>query len=100
MFRLSLFRIRAFTAGNAASFLGSVGRGGMQFMADDLGSRASGCPRHGYSFTQTPLWAGIFMIPSWPASCLRALSGKLSDKYGARPFCDRWNAALWERCTR
>ncbi|MGA3354610.1 MAG: MFS transporter, partial [Acidimicrobiales bacterium] len=27
MFRLSLFRIRAFTAGNAASFLGSVGRG-------------------------------------------------------------------------
>jgi len=36
MFRLSLFRIRAFTAGNAASFLGSVGRGGFQFHVDDL----------------------------------------------------------------
>ena len=32
MFRLSLFRIRAFTAGNAANFLGGVGRGGLQFM--------------------------------------------------------------------
>src|SRR5689334_15989248 len=32
MFALSLFRIRAFTAGNAASLLGSISRGGLQFM--------------------------------------------------------------------
>ena len=32
MFRLSLFRIRAFTAGNVAGLLAALGRGGLQFM--------------------------------------------------------------------
>ncbi|HXZ63519.1 MAG TPA: MFS transporter, partial [Streptosporangiaceae bacterium] len=32
MFRMSLFKIRAFAAGNAASLLGSIARGGLQFM--------------------------------------------------------------------
>jgi MFS family permease/DNA-binding transcriptional MerR regulator len=32
MFHLELFRIRAFTAGNVASLLSSIGRGGLQFM--------------------------------------------------------------------
>ncbi len=86
MFRLSLFRIRAFTAGNAASFLGSVGRGGMQFMLM-IWFQGIWLPQHGYSFTQTPLWAGIFMIPFMAGFVVSGpLSGKLSDKYGARPF--------------
>ncbi|MGD0084820.1 MAG: MFS transporter [Acidimicrobiales bacterium] len=86
MFRLSLFRIRAFTAGNAASFLGSVGRGGFQFMLM-IWFQGIWLPQHGYRFVDTPLWAGIYMIP-WMLGFVVAgpLSGKLSDRYGARPF--------------
>ncbi|MGD0198968.1 MAG: MFS transporter [Solirubrobacteraceae bacterium] len=86
MFRMSLFRIRAFTAGNAASFLGSVGRGGMQFMLM-IWFQGIWLPQHGYRFTDTPLWAGIYMIPFMVGFVVSGpLSGKLSDKYGARPF--------------
>ena len=86
MFRLSLFRIRAFTAGNAAQFLGSVGRGGFQFMLM-IWFQGIWLPQHGYSFARTPLWAGIYMIP-WMIGFVMAgpVSGKLSDRYGARPF--------------
>ncbi len=86
MFRLSLFRIRAFTAGNAASFLGSIGRGGLQFMLM-IWFQGIWLPQHGYRFTDTPLWAGIYMIPFMVGFVVAGpLSGKLSDKYGARPF--------------
>jgi MFS family permease len=86
MFRLSLFRIRAFSAGNAASFLGAVGRGGFQFMLM-IWFQGIWLPQHGYSFARTPLWAGIYMIP-WMLGFVVAgpVSGKLSDRYGARPF--------------
>jgi MFS family permease len=86
MFRLSLFRIRAFTAGNAASFLGSIGRGGLQFMLM-IWFQGIWLPQHGYRFADTPLWAGIYMIPFMVGFVVSGpLSGKLSDKYGARPF--------------
>ena len=86
MFRLSLFRIRAFTAGNAASFLGAVGRGGFQFMLM-IWFQGIWLPQHGYSFTRTPLWAGIYMIPFMIGFVVSGpISGKLSDRYGARPF--------------
>ena len=86
MFRLSLFRIRAFTAGNAASFLGSVGRGGLQFMLM-IWFQGIWLPQHGYSFTDTPLWAGIYMIPFMLGFVVAGpVSGMLSDRYGARPF--------------
>ena len=86
MFRLSLFRIRAFTAGNAASFLGAVGRGGLQFMLM-IWFQGIWLPQHGYSFTRTPLWAGIYMLPFMLGFVFAGpLSGKLSDRYGARPF--------------
>ena len=62
MFRLSLFRIRAFTAGNVASFLASLSRGGLMFMLI-IWLQGIWLPLHGYSFSQTPLWAGIYMIP-------------------------------------
>ena len=32
MFRMGLFKISAFAAGNAASLMGSIARGGLQFM--------------------------------------------------------------------
>jgi len=86
MFRLSLFRIRAFAAGNAASFLSSIGRGGFQFMLM-IWFQGIWLPQHGYRFSDTPLWAGIYMIPFMLGFVVAGpLSGKLSDRYGARPF--------------
>jgi MFS family permease len=86
MFRLSLFRIRAFTAGNAANFLGGIGRGGLQFMLM-IWFQGIWLPQHGYSFTRTPLWAGIYMIPFMLGFVVAGpISGKLSDRYGARLF--------------
>jgi len=86
MFDLRLFKIRAFTMGNLASLLSSIGRGGMQFM---LISWLQGIwlPLHGYSFDKTPLWAGIFLLPLTVGFLIAGpLSGYLSDRYGARPF--------------
>ena len=62
MFDLDLFRIRAFTMGNLASFLSSIGRGGLQFMLI-IWLQGIWLPLHGYSFERTPLWAGIYMLP-------------------------------------
>ena len=62
MFRLSLFRIRAFTFGNIATLLASLGRGGLMFMLI-MWLQGIWLPLHGYSFAQTPLWAGIYMLP-------------------------------------
>jgi MFS family permease len=86
MFRLELFRIRAFSAGNIAVLLGAMGRGGLQFLLI-IWLQGIWLPQHGYSFTQTPLYAGIYMIPLTVGFLLAApLSGVLSDRYGARPF--------------
>jgi MFS family permease len=86
LFRLSLFRIKAFTAGNIAQFLGSVGRGGFQFMLM-IWLQGIWLPQHGYSYVNTPLWAGNYMVPFSVGFILSGpLSGKLSDRYGARPF--------------
>lgn len=86
LFRLSLFRLRAFTAGNIASLLTALGRGGLQFMLI-IWLQGIWLPLHGYSFEKTPLWAGIYMIPLTVGFLLSApLSGWLSDRLGARPF--------------
>ncbi|MCX4548189.1 MFS transporter [Streptomyces sp. NBC_01387] len=86
LFRLSLFRVRAFTAGNIASLLTALGRGGLQFMLI-IWLQGIWLPLHGYSFEKTPLWAGIYMIPLTVGFLLSApLSGWLSDRLGARPF--------------
>jgi MFS family permease len=86
MFRLSLFRIRAFTFGNLASLLSSLGRGGLMFILI-IWLQGIYLPLHGYSFVDTPLWAGIAMLPL-TAGFLAAgpVSGILSDRFGARPF--------------
>jgi MFS family permease len=84
MFRLGLFRLRAFTAGNIAGLLGALGRGGLQFMLI-IWLQGIWLPQHGYSFAQTPLWAGIFMVPLTVGFLVMGpLSGILSDRLGAR----------------
>jgi MFS family permease len=86
MFRLSLFRIRAFTAGNLASLLAALGRGGLQFILI-IWLQGIWLPEHGYSFERTPLWAGIYMLPLTIGFLVAGpVSGYLSDRFGARPF--------------
>ncbi len=86
MFELSLFRIRAFTAGNIATFLAALGRGGLMFMLI-IWLQGIWLPLHGYSFESTPLWAGIYMLPLTVGFLVAGpLSGVLSDRFGARPF--------------
>jgi MFS family permease len=86
MFRLQLFKIRAFTAGSLSSLLSSVGRGGLMFMLI-IWLQGIWLPRHGYSFSQTPLWAGIYMLPLTAGFLLAGpASGLLSDRFGSRPF--------------
>jgi MFS family permease len=84
MFRLDLFRIRPFTAGTISGMLAGLGRGGMQFMLI-IWLQGIWLPQHGYSFSQTPLWAGIYMLPlSAGFLVVGPLSGVLSDRWGAR----------------
>jgi MFS family permease len=84
MFRLDLFRIRAFTLGNIAGLLGALGRGGIQFMLI-IWLQGIWLPQHGYSFSRTPLWAGIYMVPLTIGFLLVGpLAGALSDRSGAR----------------
>src|SRR5579863_3054680 len=86
LFRISLFRIRPFAAGNIASLAMALSRGGMQFMLI-IWLQGIWLPLHGYSFSQTPLWAGIYLIPLTIGFLLSApLSGILSDRLGAKAF--------------
>jgi MFS family permease len=44
-------------------------------------------PQHGYSFSRTPLWAGIYMLPLTIGFLTAGpVSGFLSDRFGSRPF--------------
>jgi MFS family permease len=86
MFRLPLFRIRAFTFGTLSTFLAAIARGGLMFMLI-IWLQGIWLPRHGYSFTETPLWAGIYMLPlTFGMLIAGPTSGYLSDRYGQRPF--------------
>jgi MFS family permease len=86
MFQLSLFRIRAFTAGNVAGFVVSIARGGLQFMLI-IWLQGIWLPLHGYNYSNTPLWAGIFLLPLTAGFLISGpISGTLSDRFGARGF--------------
>ncbi len=86
MFHLGLFRIRAFAAGNLAALLAAMGRGGLQFILI-IWLQGIWLPEHGYNFAQTPLWAGIYMLPLIAGFLVAGpASGYLSDRFGARPF--------------
>jgi MFS family permease len=86
MFQLSLFRIRAFTAGNVAGLAVAIARGGLQFMLI-IWLQGIWLPLHGYNFSDTPLWAGIFLLPLTAGILISGpISGALSDRFGARGF--------------
>ena len=86
MFKLPLFRIRAFTFGVLSSFLSAIARGGLMFMLI-IWLQGIWLPQHGYSFARTPLWAGIYMLPLTIGFLAAGpVSGFLSDRFGARPF--------------
>jgi MFS family permease len=86
LFHIDLFRIRAFAAGNLANLMLSMSRGGMQFMLI-IWLQGIWLPLHGYSYSQTPLWAGIYLVPLTFGFLLSApLAGVLSDKFGAKAF--------------
>ena len=84
MFNLELFRIRAFTAGNIAGLAVAIARGGLQFMLI-IWLQGIWLPLHGYAYSDTPLWAGIFLLPLTFGMLLAGpASGWLSDRFGTR----------------
>ncbi|HWC20921.1 MAG TPA: MFS transporter [Flexivirga sp.] len=86
MFSMSLFKIKAFSAGNFAGLLASIGRGGMQFMLI-IWLQGIWLPLHGYRYESTPLWAGIFLLPLTIGFLIAGpVCGFLSDRFGARAF--------------
>ncbi len=86
MINMKLFRIRAFTAGNIVNLLASMARGGLQFILI-IWLQGIWLPLHGYTFEQTPLWAGIYMLPLTLGFLVAGpVSGYLSDRFGARAF--------------
>ncbi len=84
MFDLGPFRVRAFAVGNAAAFVGSVARGGMMFMMI-MWFQGIWLPLHGYTFSETPFWAGIYMLPLLAGFFVAGpRSGRISDRHGAK----------------
>ena len=77
MLSLSLFRIRAFAAGNLAILLNSLARGAVTLVLVFY--------LQGPSMQLTPLVAGAFLIPtSASLAFFGPISGWFSDRYGAR----------------
>jgi MFS family permease len=86
MFRMGLFKIRAFAAGNAAGLLAAIARGGLQFMLI-IWLQGIWLPLHGFDYAETPLWAGIYLLPLTAGFLFAGpVSGYLSDRFGARLF--------------
>jgi len=84
MFRLDLFKNKSFAYANVAGLLGALGRGGMMFMLILL-LQGIWLPLHGYSYSSTPFWAGIYMLPLTAGIIIMGpISGVLSDTYGPR----------------
>jgi EmrB/QacA subfamily drug resistance transporter len=86
MFRLELFKIKAFSFGTGSLFLSFIARGGLLFMLV-IWLQGIWLPLHGFTIEQTPFWAGIYMLPMTAGFlAMGPLSGYLSDKYGTRVF--------------
>ncbi|HVE24230.1 MAG TPA: MFS transporter [Sporichthya sp.] len=86
LFPLDLFRSGAFTGGNAATLLGSIARGGLQFMLI-IWLQGIWLPLHGYNYEDTPLWAGIYLLPLTLGFLVAGpLSGHLSDRFDPHRF--------------
>ena len=86
MINLRLFKIRVFAAGQAVNLLAAMSRGGLQFMLI-IWLQGIWLPLHGYKFEDTPLWAGIYMLPMTIGFLIAGpASGAISDRFGARAF--------------
>jgi EmrB/QacA subfamily drug resistance transporter len=86
LFNLSLFKIRPFAFGNISLFLSGLGRGAVMFLVV-IWLQGIYLPLHGYSYTETPFWAGIYMLPMMLGMVIFGpIGGALTDKYGARIF--------------
>ena len=86
MFRISLFKNPTFAGANLAGLLASIGRGGLQFMLI-IWLQGIWLPLHGFSYADTPLWAGIYLLPLTVGFLVSGpLSGYLSDRFGHAKF--------------
>jgi MFS family permease len=86
MINMRLFRVRAFAAGQTVNLLTAMSRGGLQFMLI-IWLQGIWLPLHGYNFSDTPLWAGIYMLPLTIGFLIAGpASGAVSDRFGARAF--------------
>jgi MFS family permease len=86
MFRMTLFKIRDFSAGILSLFLAGIARGGLQFMLI-IWLQGVWLPLHGINFINTPLRAALDMIPLLLGFLVMGpISGRLSDKYGSKLF--------------
>ncbi|MGC8661882.1 MAG: MFS transporter [Nitrososphaeria archaeon] len=86
LFNLSLFKIRAFSYGSMALFLNSLARGAIMFLVA-IWLQGIYLPLHGFSYTETPFWAGVYMLPMLIGTVIMGpIGGSLTDKYGARVF--------------
>ena len=86
MIDMKLFKVRAFAAGQAVNLLAAMSRGGLQFMLI-IWLQGIWLPLHGYDFADTPLWAGIYMLPLTLGFLVAGpASGAISDRFGARAF--------------
>ncbi len=97
MIDMRLFRVRAFSAGQTVNLLSAMSRGGLQFMLI-IWLQGIWLPLHGYSFADTPLWAGIYMLPLTLGFLIAGpASGAVSDRFGARAFAS--GGLLLTACT-
>jgi MFS family permease len=84
MFDLALLRIRAFTAANVANFLFALARGGLQFMLI-VWLQGVWLPLHGVSLAETPLAAGLALLPMMLGFFVSApVCGWIADRRGAK----------------
>ncbi len=84
MFRLELFKIKAFLMGGISQLLFAFAFGGIMIILIIL-LQGIWLPLHGYSYSETPFWAGVYMIPMMAGFVIMGpISGAMSDKYGAR----------------
>jgi len=82
--KINLFRIRPFTFGVLSALFLFLAQGANIFVLSLL-LQAIYLPMHGVPYSETPLLAGIYLIPSSVANAVFApVGGKLINRFGAR----------------
>lgn len=80
MLDLHMFRFRNFSIGSITGFISAMSIMGLLYMLTLL-FQGIWLPLHGYSFSITPLWAGIYMLPmTISMGVFGVVAGKLSNK--------------------